>query len=105
MKKKGFFFFSFPKKSDDFVVIMMMQKGRWECYKVDNNGDKNLVLSVKRTVKKLCRVELEVFLVADKSEDSSCDFKVIGSPFMKSCTIYKDHSLVAQVLHFSSIAT
>jgi len=56
------------------------------------------VLEVKRTVKTITRVELEVFFAGERLKDNNaCDLKVIGSPFKRSCSISKDSDLVAQV--------
>ncbi|XP_061354312.1 protein LURP-one-related 7 [Gastrolobium bilobum] len=66
--------------------------GSWKCYK----GDNELVFRVQRTLKTLTRVELEVFFYGERSNDEGCDLKVRGSPFNKSCSIYKDADLVAQ---------
>lgn len=53
---------------------------------------------VEKTVDKLTRTEFEIFLIGEESEDSKTDFKMRGSPFKRSCTIYKDDSIVAEVL-------
>jgi hypothetical protein len=55
------------------------------------------VFRVKRSVKTFTRVELEVFISGERLNDDICNLKVIGSPFKRSCSIYKDADLVAQV--------
>lgn len=56
------------------------------------------MLQVKRTVKTITKVELEVFFAGERLKDNdACDLKVIGSPFKRSCSVYKDGDLVAQV--------
>lgn len=77
--------------------FVFWQNGSWKCYK--GSGDKELVFRVQRTLKTLTRVELEVFFAGtERSNDGDgCDLKVRGSPFQRSCNIYKDADLVAQV--------
>ncbi|OIW02598.1 hypothetical protein TanjilG_24049 [Lupinus angustifolius] len=75
--------------------IHRLPNGCWKCYKGDSNEEKELVFSVQRTLKTLSRVELEVFFKGEK--DGACDLKVKGSPFKRSCNIYKHNELVAQV--------
>ena len=58
------------------------------------------MLEVKRTVKTITKVELEVFFAGERLNDDACDLKVIGSPFKRSCSVYKDGDLVAQVHEF-----
>lgn len=55
------------------------------------------MFSVQRSLKKLTRIELEVFPAGENLEDSTCDFKVRGLPFMKSCSIYKGKAILGQV--------
>lgn len=103
-----FFYFSllYPKKKEKKKEIprviftfffVFWQNGSWKCYK--GSGDKELVFRVQRTLKTLTRVELEVFFAGtERSNDGDgCDLKVRGSPFQRSCNIYKDADLVAQV--------
>ena len=52
---------------------------------------------VQRTLKKFNRVELEVFFGGERSRDEACDLRVRGSPCRRSCSIYKDTEMVAQV--------
>jgi hypothetical protein len=78
-----------------------LQKGSWQGFKGGDNREKDLIFRVKRTVKKLTRTELEVFLVGEISRESTPDFKVKGFPFQRSCTIYRSDSIVAQVLLIS----
>ncbi|KAJ6878324.1 hypothetical protein NC651_030919 [Populus alba x Populus x berolinensis] len=68
------------------MMRLLLHKGYWQGFKGGDNRDKNLIVRVKRTVKKLARTELEVFLVGE----------VKGCPFKRSCTIYRGDSIVAQ---------
>lgn len=55
------------------------------------------MFEVKRTVKTFTRIELEVIFSGERLNDDVCDLRVIGSPFKRSCSIYKNTDLVAQV--------
>ncbi|XVF20396.1 hypothetical protein REPUB_Repub11eG0194800 [Reevesia pubescens] len=76
--------------------------GSWQGFKGDDNddGEKDLIFKVQRILNKFTRTELEVFLVAAENQgqgELTCDFKVKGCHFQRSCTIYKGDSIVAQV--------
>ncbi|XP_028768943.1 protein LURP-one-related 7 isoform X2 [Neltuma alba] len=81
---------------EPLLSIYRYRNGLWKCYKGDSNEEKDLVFRVQRSLKTLTRVELEVFLTGEKLEDSTCDLKVRGFPFQRSCSIYRDNSLLAQ---------
>lgn len=78
------------------ITVFRDGKGSWQGFKGGDNREKDLIFRVKRTVKKLTRTELEVFLVGEISRESTPDFKVKGFPFQRSCTIYRSDSIVAQ---------
>ncbi|XP_052305295.1 protein LURP-one-related 7 isoform X3 [Populus trichocarpa] len=80
----------------DSLGNIVFKKGSWQGFKGGDNREKDLIFRVKRTVKKLTRTELEVFLVGEISRESTPDFKVKGFPFQRSCTIYRSDSIVAQ---------
>ncbi|TYI34838.1 hypothetical protein ES332_A03G037100v1 [Gossypium tomentosum] len=67
--------------------------GSWQGFKGDG-GDKDLIFKVQRVLTKFTRTELEVFLVSENQGQGelTCDLKVIGCHFQRSCTIYKDQS-------------
>ncbi|KAG8496137.1 hypothetical protein CXB51_009454 [Gossypium anomalum] len=71
--------------------------GSWQGFKGDD-GDKDLIFKVQRVLTKFTRTELEVYLVSENQGQGelTCDFKVIGCHFQRSCTIYKGDSIVAQ---------
>ncbi|KAK4274884.1 hypothetical protein QN277_018049 [Acacia crassicarpa] len=81
---------------DPLLSIYRYHNGSWKCYKGISNEDKDLMFRVQRTKKTLSRVELEVFLTGEKLDESTCDLKVRGSPFQRSCSIYQGNSLLAQ---------
>ncbi|KAJ1380218.1 Tubby-like, C-terminal [Sesbania bispinosa] len=93
--------------------IYRLQNGSWKCYKGNSDGDRELVFRVQRILKTLTRVELEVFFDGERLNNEGCDLKVRGSPFKRSCSIYKDADLVAQAslmyklhqLHVSRVGT
>ncbi|KAI5434996.1 protein LURP-one-related 7 isoform X1 [Lathyrus oleraceus] len=70
--------------------------GNWKCYKGSGDGEKEVMFEVKRTVKTFTRIELEVIFSGERLNDDVCDLRVIGSPFKRSCSIYKNTDLVAQ---------
>ncbi|XP_021279297.1 protein LURP-one-related 7 [Herrania umbratica] len=69
--------------------------GSWQGFNGDD-GKKGLVFKVQRVSNKFTRTELEVFLGTENQGELTCDFKVKGCHFQRSCTIYKGDSLVAQ---------
>ncbi|OAY24028.1 protein LURP-one-related 7 [Manihot esculenta] len=68
----------------------------WHVFTGGEEGEKEMVFRVQRTLNKLCRSELEVFLVGENSAESTSDFNVKGCSFQRSCTIYRGNSIVAQ---------
>ncbi|XWS74418.1 hypothetical protein CRYUN_Cryun02cG0214300 [Craigia yunnanensis] len=77
------------------ISIYRLLDGSWQGFK-GNDGEKDLIFKVQRILNKFTRTELEVFLVAENQEELTCDFKVKGCHFQRSCTIYKGDSIVAQ---------
>jgi len=65
----------------------------WELHKGDVEKRKDLVLTVKRTSKRFSKTESEVSFAGESSEN----LVIKGVPFQKSCTIYSQDSIVAQV--------
>lgn len=61
------------------------------------DNQKQCIFRVQRTVNKLTRTELEVFLVGENGEDSAFTLKVKGCSFQESCTICRGNNIVAQV--------
>ncbi|KAD3067525.1 hypothetical protein R6Q59_018422 [Mikania micrantha] len=75
---------------NSLIYISHNQKATWEGF---SNEENEPMFRVERTTNTLTRVEFEVFL---KGENKSPEFKMRGSPFYRSCTIYKGDSIVAQ---------
>ncbi|OMO82958.1 hypothetical protein CCACVL1_11652 [Corchorus capsularis] len=79
------------------ISIYHHQDGSWQGFKGDD-GEKDPLFKVKRIMNKFSNTELEVFLVAENENQGelTCDFKVKGCHFQRSCTIYKGDSIAAQ---------
>ncbi|KAH1105968.1 hypothetical protein J1N35_009736 [Gossypium stocksii] len=78
------------------ISIYRHHDGSWQGFQGDD-GQKDLIFQVLRVSNKFARTELEVFLVAENHQgELTCDFKVKGCHFQRSCTIYKGDSIVAQ---------
>ncbi|XVE58948.1 hypothetical protein DITRI_Ditri05aG0004000 [Diplodiscus trichospermus] len=77
------------------ISIYRHHDGSWQGFK-GNDGEKDLIFKVQRISNKFTKTELEVFLVTENQGDLTCDFKVKGCHFQRSCTIYKGDSIVAQ---------
>ncbi|TYH59884.1 hypothetical protein ES332_D08G253100v1 [Gossypium tomentosum] len=78
------------------ISIYRHHDGPWQGFKGDD-GQKDLIFQVQRVSNKFARTELEVFLVAENHRgELTCDFKVKGCHFQRSCTIYNGDSIVAQ---------
>lgn len=75
----------------------------WELHKGDVEKRKELVLTAKRTSNKFSKTELKVSFAGESSQH----LVIKGCPFQKSCTIYNQDSIVAQVrkTHLLSITS
>ncbi|KAF5744462.1 protein LURP-one-related 7 [Tripterygium wilfordii] len=77
------------------ISMYRHQNGSWQGYK-GNGGcggedkEKDLIFRVERKVKTLTRIELKVFLVGG---NSTCELRIKGCPFQRSCTIYTGDSI------------
>lgn len=69
----------------------------WEIHKGDVGKSKELVLTVKRTSNKFSKTELDVSFAGESSSPQQENLVIKGCPFQKSCTIYSQDSIVAQV--------
>ncbi|KAJ9535064.1 hypothetical protein OSB04_un001864 [Centaurea solstitialis] len=74
------------------------QKAIWHGYKKESSDEKDLMFRVERTTNTLSRLEFQVYLNLTDGDGNpnKSDFKMRGSPFFRSCTIYKGDSIVAQ---------
>ncbi|KAK1286601.1 Protein LURP-one-related 15 [Acorus calamus] len=71
---------------------------RWKAYRGRSFDEKDLLFSAKRSSIFQFKTSLDVFMAANKRE-KVCDFKVKGTFFENSCTIYKGDSftIIAQM--------
>ncbi|KAF3448003.1 hypothetical protein FNV43_RR08711 [Rhamnella rubrinervis] len=76
----------------DNPIISFQQKiltahRRWNAYRGDSSGSKDLLFSVKKSSPLQFKTQLDVFLAANTKQDVF-NFKIKGSWFERSCTIY-----------------
>lgn len=76
------------------ISIHRHHDGSWRGFKGDDVADENLLFRVQRTLNTFDRIELDVIIVQQNGEESI--FKMRGSVFWRSCTIYRENSIVAQ---------
>lgn len=71
---------------------------RWQVFKGDSADSRDLLFSVRKSsIVQLFGTGLEVFL-AHNTTEHNCDYKVKGSFFDKSCTIYsRANTVIAQM--------
>ena len=71
---------------------------RWNAFRGDSSDSKDLLFSVKKSSLLQFKTQLDVFLAANSKEDVF-DFKIKGSWFERSCTIYAADgtTIIAQV--------
>ncbi|KAL7173066.1 hypothetical protein ACSBR2_032521 [Camellia fascicularis] len=86
----------FDASGNPLIYIHRNQNGSWQGFKRDNS-EEVMIFRVERTLNALFRTELDVFPVGENGEESKSDFKMKGSPFHRSCTIYSGNSIMAQV--------
>lgn len=81
-----------------YLIQILTAHRRWEVYRGDSSNSKDLLFSAKKSSMLQLKTELDVFLAANTKEDVP-DFKVKGSWFERSCTIYLGNSstIIAQV--------
>ncbi|KAI4353500.1 hypothetical protein L6164_002445 [Bauhinia variegata] len=77
---------------------IMTAHDRWQAFRGESTEPKDLIFSLKRSSMFQLKTKLDVFLANNTSEEV-CDFKVKGSWFERSCTIYAGESstIVAQM--------
>ncbi|KAF3447999.1 hypothetical protein FNV43_RR08707 [Rhamnella rubrinervis] len=76
----------------DNPIVSFQQKiltahRRWNAFRGDSSDSKDLLFSVKKSSLLQFKTQLDVFLAANTKEDVF-DFKIKGSWFERSCTIY-----------------
>ncbi|KAE9618203.1 hypothetical protein Lal_00041816 [Lupinus albus] len=77
---------------------IMTAHDRWQAYRGESTDSKDLIFTLKRSSLIQFKAKLDVFLANNTKEDV-CDFKVKGSWFERSCTVYagESNNIVAQM--------
>ncbi|KAL3616227.1 hypothetical protein CASFOL_039617 [Castilleja foliolosa] len=76
--------------------IRRLSKGSWRGFR-GNVEEQNLIFTVNKTIDEYKRTEFKILLSGEEhNDDSKTELRMIGSPFKRSCTIYKDNSIVAE---------
>ncbi|PWA50706.1 hypothetical protein CTI12_AA470430 [Artemisia annua] len=80
------------------LTIVLTVHNRWVVYRGDSSDSKDIIFSAKQSSLIQFKTSLDVFLGSNEKE-SVCDYKVKGSWFDRSCTIYAGEStnIVAQM--------
>ncbi|KAH6765722.1 hypothetical protein C2S52_016705 [Perilla frutescens var. hirtella] len=74
--------------------ITRVNKRSWHGFK--GNEEKKVIFTADKTVDEFSRTEFTVILVDENNEDAKTELRMKGSPYKRSCTIYKGDSIVAQ---------
>ncbi|GAU17200.1 hypothetical protein TSUD_178300 [Trifolium subterraneum] len=87
---------SFLTLRDRRVLIVTMHD-QWKAYRGESTNSKDLIFTLKRSSLIQFKTKLDVFLASNKTD--VCDFKVKGSWFERSCTVYagESNNIVAQM--------
>ncbi|CAM8963723.1 unnamed protein product [Rhodiola kirilowii] len=72
--------------------------GRWQVFRGDSTEERDLLFTVRETSMIQLKAKLDVFLAHNKDQ-KVCDYKVKGSFFERSCTVYagETSNIVAQM--------
>lgn len=83
---------------------MFSMHRRWQVFRGEGTNPENLSFSVKKSKLLQLKTELDVIMAGHPNEDE-CDFKIKGSYFERSCTVYLGNSdtILAQVRTFELI--
>ncbi|KAJ8503677.1 hypothetical protein OPV22_004563 [Ensete ventricosum] len=71
---------------------------RWQVFRGESTESKDLLFSVKKSSLLQFKTKLDVIMASNTNEDA-CDFKIKGSYFERSCTVYlgESNSKIAQM--------
>ncbi|GLJ38517.1 hypothetical protein SUGI_0784930 [Cryptomeria japonica] len=75
---------------------MLSMHRRWEAFRGDNSDDKNFAFSARKSSIFQLKTALDVFMAGNRDEKYS-DFRIKGSYFDRSCTIYQGDRILAQM--------
>nr|GMD34978.1 protein LURP-one-related 7 [Ipomoea batatas] len=78
------------------VTMVRVIKGSWKGFEGDSGEDKELMFKVNRVLNTFMEKDFEIIVAGDNSEGTKTDIKMKGCPFMRSCTIYKGNSILAE---------
>ncbi|XAR60797.1 hypothetical protein NMG60_11034311 [Bertholletia excelsa] len=78
------------------IYIHRNKSGSWKCYKRENSEENDLIFRAEKTANAFNGTEFEIFSVGGNGEAPKSDLKMKGSPFHRSCTVYKGESILAQ---------
>ncbi|XP_071700904.1 protein LURP-one-related 7-like [Rutidosis leptorrhynchoides] len=79
------------------IYIAHNLKATWHGYRKDSSEEKDIMFRAERTMNTFNKVEFEVLLNnANPDDPKKSIFKMRGSPFYRSCTIYNGETIVAQ---------
>lgn len=86
----------FDASENALIHIARNHKGSWQCFKGNGSEESDLICRVDRTLKAFTKTEFEILPAGEIGEESKSDFKMKGSPFYRSCTVYRGNSILAQ---------
>ncbi|CAN6171464.1 unnamed protein product [Urochloa humidicola] len=85
------------------ALVSMREKvfsmhNRWEVFRGDSTNASDLLFTVKKAAVLQLRTEVDVFLAGNTAQQT-CDFKIRGSYFERSCNFYLGYSnaMIAQI--------
>ncbi|CAA7389313.1 unnamed protein product [Spirodela intermedia] len=82
--------------SGNTLITCVNRQGGWEGFRGNSLDFKDAIFTAHKTVTSPFDAELKVFLMDGSLAQRRLAFRVKGSPFQRSCTIYKENSVVAQ---------
>ncbi|KAJ0979267.1 hypothetical protein J5N97_014741 [Dioscorea zingiberensis] len=68
----------------------------WQGFRGNSWDSKDLVFTVQKAVYSTFKTEIIIFVAGGSVGDPRWTYRLIGSPFRRSCTIYRENSIVAQ---------
>lgn len=80
------------------LIQMLSMHRRWKVFRGESSDPKDLLFTTKLSSIIQLKTGLDVFLAGNTKEEA-CDFKLKGSWFERSCTVYAGNSntIIAQV--------
>lgn len=76
---------------------MSLSQSGWQGFKGNSWDSKDLVFTAQKSVYSAFKTEIIISMADGSVEDPKLTYRLIGSPFFRSCTIYQENSIVAQV--------